>query len=127
MYGRAGIVTVTKRLGRESDGAYRLRTLHRKSFTARVGLAFGEIQTFPAIRHCCNVSYRVGKVTSGGDPHPRPHANSKINTYFISKSSNSKANGLLEILCRHKILDNTVSAQSRMLCFTRSLGGSESL
>ena len=50
---------------------------HRKSRTARVGFAWGEIQAFPATRHDCNVSYRVGKVTSGGNPQPWPQVKNR--------------------------------------------------
>ena len=56
---------------------------HRKSRTARVGFAWGEIQAFPATRHDCNVSYRVGKVTSGGNPQPWPQVKNRTRKYFI--------------------------------------------
>jgi hypothetical protein len=49
---------------------YRLLGLQRKSLTVRTGLALGESQAFPAKRHSCRVSYRAGKVTSVGEPHP---------------------------------------------------------
>ena len=53
-----------------ASATYRLLGLQRKSLTARAGLALGESQAFPATRHSCRVSYRAGKVTSVGEPHP---------------------------------------------------------
>src|SRR5262245_37968180 len=96
----------------QSDNSvyHRLLGLQRKSLTARVGLALGESQAFPAIRHNCNVSYCAGKLTSVGEPHPLPQANNKTSTYFI-----------YEIHRRLQTMPS-VAVPRQTLCYYYSLG-----